>query len=104
MGIFGIYHSLCMGDCYEGRKMEEKNLDKMIDKHCKIITKVPGRTKSMVIFGFIIGIDFDADILIVSSENGVGCEIESMHMSCILHPLARRSFSAKAAVSCISFQ
>jgi hypothetical protein len=73
MGIFGIYHSLCIGDFYEGRKMEQKYLDKMIDKRCKIITKGTSGTKAMVIFGIIIGIDYDADIMIVSSENGVGC-------------------------------
>jgi hypothetical protein len=73
MGIFGIYHSLCIGNFYEGRKMDEKYLDKMIDKHCKIITKLPGETKAIVIFGIIIGIDFDANIMIVSSENGIGC-------------------------------
>jgi hypothetical protein len=73
MGIFGIYHSLWKGNFYEGRKMDEKYLEKLIDKHCKITTKLPGGTESMVIFGIIIGIDYDADIMIVSSENGVGC-------------------------------
>jgi hypothetical protein len=73
MGVFGIYHFLYIGNFYEGRKMDEKYLDNMVDKHCKIITKLPGEAKSIVIFGIIIGIDYDANIMIVSSENGVGC-------------------------------
>lgn len=53
--------------------MEQKYLDRMIDKYCKIITKGPGESRSQVIFGMIIGIDHDADILIISSKQGVGC-------------------------------
>ena len=53
--------------------MEQKCLDRMIDKYCKIITKLPGESKSQVIFGMIIGIDHDANIIIISSEQGVGC-------------------------------
>ena len=57
----------------EGRKMEQKCLDRMIDKYCKIITKEPGKTRAQVIFGMIIGIDHDANIIIISSSQGVGC-------------------------------
>jgi hypothetical protein len=53
--------------------MEQKCLDKMIDKYCKIITKNPGESQSQIIFGMIIGIDHDANIIIISSRNGVGC-------------------------------
>ncbi len=53
--------------------MEERCLDRMIDKYCKIITKEPGDTKTHIIFGLIIGIDHDANIIIISSSQGVGC-------------------------------
>jgi len=57
----------------EGKKMEQKCLDRMIDKYCKIITKGPGEARTHVIFGMIIGIDYDANIIIISSRQGVGC-------------------------------
>ena len=53
--------------------MEQKCLDRMIDKYCKIITKGTGETRSHVIFGMIIGIDYDANIIIISSGRRVGC-------------------------------
>ena len=53
--------------------MEQKCLDRMIDKYCKIITKGPGEARTHVIFGMIIGIDYDANIIIISSRQGVGC-------------------------------
>jgi hypothetical protein len=53
--------------------MEQKNLDRMIDKHCKIITKGSNEAKTIVFFGVVVGIDYDDNILIISSKKGVGC-------------------------------
>jgi hypothetical protein len=57
----------------EGKKMREKCLDKMINKYCKIITKEPGEEKVHVIFGLVQDIDYDAGLLFIESNQGLGC-------------------------------
>ncbi|MCK4365885.1 MAG: hypothetical protein KAW45_07525 [Thermoplasmatales archaeon] len=53
--------------------MEEKCLDRMIDKYCKIVIKEPGEERVHVVFGMVMNIDHDADLLIIESNQGVGC-------------------------------
>jgi hypothetical protein len=53
--------------------MEEKCLDKMVNKYCKIITKEPGEDKVNVIFGMVLDIDYDAGLLFIESNQGIGC-------------------------------
>ena len=57
----------------EGRNMEEKCLDKMVNKYCKIITKEPGEERAHVVFGMVLDIDYDAGLLYIESRQGVGC-------------------------------
>jgi hypothetical protein len=53
--------------------MREKCLDKMINKYCKIITKEPGEEKVHVIFGLVQDIDYEAGLLFIESNQGLGC-------------------------------
>jgi hypothetical protein len=57
----------------EGKKMEEKCLDKMINKFCKIVTKEPGEDRAHVVFGKVTEIDWDEGLLFIESEEGIGC-------------------------------
>ena len=57
----------------EGKKMEEKCLDKMINKFCKIVTKEPGEDRAHVVFGKVTEIDYDQGLLFIESSEGVGC-------------------------------
>ncbi len=53
--------------------MEEKCLDRMIDKYCKIVIKEPGEKRVHVVFGMVMNIDHDAGLLVIESNQGVGC-------------------------------
>jgi hypothetical protein len=53
--------------------MEEKILDKMINKYCKIVTKEPGDARAHVVFGMVLDIDYNAGLLFIESNQGVGC-------------------------------
>jgi hypothetical protein len=56
-----------------GVKMEENSMDRLIGKHCKIITKEPGEERAHVVTGIVKNIDYDAGFLIIESVQGVGC-------------------------------
>ena len=45
--------------------MNEKCVDKLIGKYCKIITKEPGEERANVVTGIIIEIDHDAGFLTI---------------------------------------
>ena len=53
--------------------MEEKCINKLIGKHCKIITKEPGEEKTHVVIGIIKDIDNDDGFITIESYQGVGC-------------------------------
>lgn len=53
--------------------MEKKGMDKLIGKHCKIVTKEPGEEKPHIIFGLVSLIDYNAGFLIIESNRGTGC-------------------------------
>ena len=53
--------------------MEEKCLNRMIDKYCKIVTKDPGKERIHVIFGIVIDIDHDSGLIVVESNPGLMC-------------------------------
>ena len=53
--------------------MEEKCLNKMIDKYCKIVIKEPGGERVYVIFGMVINIDHDSGLMVIESKQGLGC-------------------------------
>ena len=53
--------------------MEKKCMDRLIGKYCKIITKEPGQERAHVIQGKLINIDYDAGLVVIESDQGVGC-------------------------------
>jgi hypothetical protein len=55
------------------RIMEEKCMDRLIGRYCKIVTREPGEERAHVIYGKLINIDYDAKLLVVESREGVGC-------------------------------
>ena len=57
----------------EGKKMEKKTMDKLIGKHCKIVTKEPGDETAHVVFAEVALIDYNAGFMIIESSRGTGC-------------------------------
>jgi len=53
--------------------MEKKFMDRLIGRHCKIVTKEPGEEKAQVVFAMIKLIDYDAGFIIIESNQGTGC-------------------------------
>ncbi len=53
--------------------MNEKCVDRLIGKYCKIITKEPGEDRANVVTGIIMEIDHDAGFLTIESTQGMGC-------------------------------
>jgi hypothetical protein len=53
--------------------MEKKCMDRLIGRHCKIVTKEPGEEKAHVVFGMVKLIDYDAGFIIIESNQGTGC-------------------------------
>jgi hypothetical protein len=50
-----------------------KCLDKMIGKHCKIVTKEPGDKKVKVVHCKITDIDHNVGLVFIESYDGEGC-------------------------------
>ena len=53
--------------------MEKKCIDRLIGKHCKIVTKEPGEERARVFFGRITDIDHNAGFIVIESNQGLGC-------------------------------
>ena len=53
--------------------MKKNNMDRMVGKYCKIVTKEPGETRSHVVTGILREIDYDAGFLLIESTQGIGC-------------------------------
>ena len=53
--------------------MNQKCVDKLIGKYCKIVTKEPGDEKSYVVVGTVKDVDHDAGFITVESTQGLGC-------------------------------
>ncbi|KYK31696.1 MAG: hypothetical protein AYK22_07830 [Thermoplasmatales archaeon SG8-52-3] len=53
--------------------MEKKGMERLVGKHCKIVTKEPGDEKAHVVFGMVSLIDYNAGFLIIESNRGTGC-------------------------------
>ena len=51
--------------------MEDRCLDRMKDKYCKIVTKEPGEERAYVVFGTVTDIDHDAGLLVIESNPGL---------------------------------
>ena len=55
------------------KEMNEKLVDRLIGRYCKIVTKEPGEDKAKVVSGIINEIDHEAGFLMIESSLGVGC-------------------------------
>ena len=53
--------------------MEKKCMDRLVGKHCKIVTKEPGEDRAHVVFGMVTIIDYNAGFMIIESSQGTGC-------------------------------
>ena len=53
--------------------MEKKCMDRLVGKHCKIVTKEPGDDKAHILFGMVMLIDYKAGFMIIESNRGTGC-------------------------------
>ena len=53
--------------------MEKKFMDRLIGRHCKIISKEPGEERFHVVFGTIMLIDYNSGFMIIESNQGTGC-------------------------------
>ena len=50
--------------------MEKKCMDRLIGRHCKIVTKEPGEERAHVVFGMVKDIDQNAGFITIESEQG----------------------------------
>jgi flagellin FlaB len=53
--------------------MEKKYMERLVGKHCKIVTKEPGEERANVVIGILEDIDYKDGFILVGSENGLGC-------------------------------
>ena len=53
--------------------MNQKCVDKLIGKYCKIVTKEPGDERTYIVTGMVKDIDHNAGFIIIESEQGPGC-------------------------------
>lgn len=53
--------------------MKKKCMDRLIGRYCKIVTREPGEERAHVVFGFVTDIDHTAGLLIIESNEGLGC-------------------------------
>jgi len=58
---------------WKERKMVTRCIDRLIGKYCKIVTREPGEERAHVIFGLVTNIDHDSGLLVIESNQGVGC-------------------------------
>ena len=53
--------------------MKKNSIDKLIGKHCKIVTKEPGEERSNVVTGVVKDIDHSTGFIMIESTQGIGC-------------------------------
>ena len=53
--------------------MNQKCVDKLIGKYCKIVTKEPGDEKSYVVVGTVKDVDHNAGFITIESTQGLSC-------------------------------
>jgi len=54
-------------------QMNQRFVDRLVGRYCKIVTKEPGEEKARVISGIINEIDHEAGFLMIESSQGIGC-------------------------------
>ncbi len=52
--------------------MNEKCVDRLIDRYCKIVTKDPGDKRTHVVNGLVKGIGHDDGFITIESWQGLG--------------------------------
>ena len=55
------------------KKMERKNMERLIGKYCKIVTKEPGEKRVSVVSGYVEDVDHHDGFILVDSAQGLGC-------------------------------
>jgi len=68
--IVTVTHSIMV---LKERKMKKRCIDRLVGKYCKIVTKEPGDDRAHVIFGFVKNIDHESGLVVIESQQGVGC-------------------------------
>lgn len=59
--------------------MEENNINRLIGKYCKVVSKGPEHQGSFVVLGFLREIDHNSGYITIESHQGLGClRIESI--------------------------
>ena len=53
--------------------MEKKDMERLIGKYCKIVTKEPGEVRANVITGTLEDVDYKDGFILVDSQQGLGC-------------------------------
>ena len=54
-------------------EMFRKNMDEMIGKYCKIVTREPGEKRANIVFGMLTNIDYDKGLVVVESNPSSVC-------------------------------
>jgi hypothetical protein len=58
---------------FRKNNMNQRCVDKLIGKYCKIVTKEPGDEKPYIIVGTVKDVDHDAGFITIESTQGLGC-------------------------------
>jgi flagellin FlaB len=53
--------------------MERKNMERLVGKYCKIVTKEPGDKRVSVVTGIVEDVDHHDGFILVDSAQGLGC-------------------------------
>jgi len=53
--------------------MEKKDMERLIGKYCKIVTKEPGEVRANVITGTLEDVDYKDGFILIDSQQGLGC-------------------------------
>jgi flagellin FlaB len=55
------------------KEMERKNMERLVGKYCKIVTKEPGDKRVSVVTGIVEDVDHHDGFILVDSAQGLGC-------------------------------
>ena len=53
--------------------MENKYMERLVGKYCKIVTKEPGEDRASVVTGILEDVDYKDGFVLVDSDQGLGC-------------------------------
>ena len=55
------------------KEMERKNMERLVGKYCKIVTKEPGENRVNIVTGYVEDVDHNDGFILVDSPQGLGC-------------------------------